>query len=113
MTKYLLSNNSSELLKFNKETETLSDIQYQYTNIDYMWIADEDGVISTKDGDIDVKSGDIILRMYRVGDGEKELIVVSDDKLADYYNRLISHKDAQNLKCQSISGADCCKERCC
>jgi len=108
MAKYLIANSSSTMLKFNRDTESLSSIDNQYLNADRMWIADEDGVITTKDGDVDVLVGDIILRMYPSGEGDRDVFIIKDDNLKSYYKRLIEYRLKRDN--ERLSEQKCCDE---
>lgn len=118
MIKYLYVLDGSQLVKFNKETEDITCLNNKSTNIDWMWIADEDGTF----GDEEIKAGDIILRMYGIGKGnlrysEREYFIIKDEKLKDYYKRLNefnierTKELEENLKCENCeSCGDCCSD---
>ena len=99
--KYLTVNRGSQIILFDKKNETANAISYMSTNIDYLWIAPEDGTI-TINGNIEaISAGDVILRLYGFGDHEnREYIVLKDDNLKSYYKRLADHEknDQKEIK---------------
>lgn len=108
MIKYICTDNC-KLIKFNKETEEVNTIGNIGTSIDWLWIADEDGELNG----IEVNKGDIVYSMYPIGEdrhsNKREAFVIKDEKLRDYYFRMIEFrkqemsKRASNCDCESIS----------
>ena len=83
---------SSTLVKFNSKTLDVASIDNLYINIDYMWLADEDGELNGKP----VSAGDIIVRMYAVKDDNRggEIFIIKDEALRDYYKRYIEYRES-------------------
>ena len=92
--KYLTVNRGSEIVLFDEKNETANTVSYRNTNIDYLWVAPEDGTI-TINGNVEVvNAGDVILRLYGFGDYDgREYIVLKDDNLKSYYKRLADHEE--------------------
>lgn len=103
MIKYLNTTDGSYLIKFNKETEEVKSLENISTNIDWMWIADEDGELDGKE----IKAGDIIFRMYGIGrdryNAKREYIILKDEALIEYYKRLKAYYDEERK-----SREECC-----
>lgn len=86
MIKYLLPGNNRNLIKFNTEDlNNIKTIDSHRINIDWLWIVDEDGEFNGKQ----VNKGDIIVSFYGMPgkDNSREVIVVTDSALKDYYAR--------------------------
>ena len=109
MVKYLNTINGNYLLKFNKETEEIKSLENISTNIDWVWIADEDGELDGKE----IKAGDVIFRMYGIGKerygSERKYIIIKDEALIDHYKRLKAYYDEhkksmeENCDCEAVS----------
>lgn len=112
MIKYIVTTNSN-LIKFNTETQDITMQQNQSFGVDWLWIAKENGVLN----DLEVNAGDIILSMYsidrNVRHDEREVFVIKDEKLKDYYKRLIEFQDARRLKQREECEANCCDDSPC
>ena len=104
--KYLTVNRGSQIILFDKKNETANAISYMSTNIDYLWIAPEDGTI-TINGNIEaISAGDVIIRLYGLGDYEdREYIVLKDDNLKSYYKRLADHEEKMIKKKIKYAGS--------
>lgn len=112
MIKYIVTTNSN-LIKFNTETQDIMFQDNQSFAIDWLWIAKDTGTIN----DQEVEVGDIILSMYPVDrsidNRKREVFVIKDEKLKDYYKRLIEFQDAQRLKQCEECEAKCCSDSLC
>lgn len=109
MVKYIDVKNGCNLIKFDKETEEIKTLDNFGTNIDYMWIADEDGVLD----DITINTGDIIIRMYGFGDYDrnKKVIVIKDEQLKNFYKEMKEYYEKQ--KAERDLCCDCvCENKC-
>ena len=92
--KYLTVNRASEIILFDEKNETANTVSYRHTNIDYLWIAPEDGTITINGNVGMINAGDVILRLYGFGDHDgREYIVLRDDRLKSYYKRLADHEE--------------------
>lgn len=103
MVKYTNINRSSYLVKFNKDNDEITILDNFSSNIDWMWIADEDGELDGKE----VKKGNIIFRMYGIGCEDRELIIIKDEALKDYYRRLIEYWESKKSKDSNCECCDC------
>ena len=83
---------SSQLIKFNDETKEINTVANTPANIDWLWIVNEDGVINGNE----VHPGDIIIALYGIGETrDREIFVIKDAVLIDYYKRLCDHYEKQ------------------
>lgn len=104
MIKYLGLNEVGCLIKFNKENEEIKSLDHISSNIDWLWIADEDGEFNGKE----IKAGDVILRMYGVDDRcAREYFVINDEALKDYYKRVIERYCKQQEERNSCCDCEC------
>lgn len=114
MIKYIVTTNSN-LIKFNTETQDITFQNNQSFNIDWLWVAEEDGITN----DQEVKVGDIILSMYPIDrkteNATREIFIIKDEKLKDYYKRLIEFdKERFAKRCEECekryydSSCSCC-----
>lgn len=112
MIKYIVATNSN-LIKFNTETQDITTQNNISFGIDWIWIAEDDGTVNNQE----VNAGDIILSMYSTDRNarcdEREVFVIKDEKLKDYYKRLIESQDARRLKQREECGAECCSDSPC
>lgn len=111
MIKYLMTEGYSRMVIFDTKNEDISTVNYTRDNIDYIYIFPEDGVFDGKD----VHKGDILFWMYPIGnrrDGKSEAIIVTDEKLKDFYQRLQRFYEEQELKRNNNMDCDCA-EPCC
>ena len=117
MVKYLNTANGSYLIKFNKETEEIKSMENMSKNIDWMWIADEEGELKDKE----IKAGDMMFRMYSIGKerygSERECSIIKDEALIAHYKRLKAYYDEQRKSmekccdCEAIACESC--DKCC
>lgn len=95
MIKYYSVDKLSSLLKIDNESNILDGVEYITSNIDWVYRIPENGVLVYKDGtEEEVKAGDIVFKMYSATDKyshDRELIIIKDEKLIDYYSRLYQH----------------------
>ena len=49
MIKYISCNDSRNLIKYNKENDEITTLNNISTGINWIWIADEDGIIENRD----------------------------------------------------------------
>lgn len=83
MIKYIGEDTCSALLKFNTETTELSRIESKSSNVDWVYIVDEDGILE----DTPVKAGDIIFRMYKYeGLAHCPYFIIPSENLKKYYS---------------------------
>lgn len=102
MTKYISCNSSSNLIKYNKENDEITTLDHISSGIDWIWIADEDGIIDNKI----VNKGDIILRMYGIEDDNRQIIIIENRDLRDYYKRV------EKYRAEKAKQYNCCNDCC-
>lgn len=104
MIKYIDAKIGYNLIKFDKENDKIETLDSFGTNIDYMWIADEEGMLD----DIHVDAGDLIIRMYGCNGkiNDRETLVVKDEQLKNYYNTLKEKVEAREAEREK--GCECC-----
>lgn len=109
MVKYIYAK-SNQLIKFDKDTENISCLNHTVSNINWIWIADEDGVLN----DEEVKAGDVIISFYDVTDDGRRIIVVKDQKIKDFYKELSDYYKKRKLERQATKccGCACCEREC-
>lgn len=105
MIKYLLPKDCRNLIKIN--TEDLNDVKttsYHRTNIDWLWIVDEDGEFNGKQ----VSKGDVIISFYSMPgkDNSREAVIVKDEALKDYYARY--DEAEKEYEAKNSIGCECC-----
>ena len=112
MKRYLINEyGGSSLYKFDKETESIECVNSTYTNIDYLWIADIDGVAKINGEDKIVNAGDVVLCMYGAEDRSKrEYIIINDPALRNYYSRVLDSDTVKRIKGKINPSIDCCAE---
>lgn len=115
MIKYYSIHKLSNLIKINSESNIIDGVEYITSNIDWIYRIPENGVLVRKDGtEEEVKAGDIVFKMYDIKDKyshDRELIIIKDEKLVDYYSRLYQHLLSKNKENACDSDNDC--EECC
>ena len=111
--KYLTVNRSNGIILFDEKNETANAVSHRSTNIDYLWIAPEDGTI-TINGNVEViNAGDVILRLYGLGDYDSsEYIVLKDDSLKSYYKRLSDYEKNDQKKIKYAGSPDLACDGC-
>lgn len=107
MVKYIYAK-GSQLIKFDKDTENISCLDYTGTSIDWIWVADEDGVLN----DEEVKAGDVIIAFYEVTGDERRVIVVKDQKIKDFYKELSDYYKMRKQERQATKCCDCACPEC-
>lgn len=110
MITYIDAKTGHNLFKFDKENDEIKILDSFGTNIDYMWIADEEGTLN----DIHVNAGDIIIRMYgNNGDiSNREILVIKDEQLKNYYKALKENIDKEREKHEKCCDCNCCSDSC-
>lgn len=110
MVKYIVTTNS-QIVKFNTETQDVTLQDNQSFRIDWLWVAEDTGVVN----DLEVEIGDIILSMFPVDESginhKREVFVIKDEKLKDYYKRVIEFNKAQQ-KINECEATQCCCNNC-
>ena len=109
MVKYIYAK-SNQLIKFDKNTENISSLNNIVSKINWIWVADEDGVLN----DEEVKAGDVIISFYEVtGDGRR-VIVVKDQKVKNFYKELSDYYKMRELErpATKCCGCTCCECEC-
>lgn len=110
MIKYLDVTNRGGFIKFDKENEKMSALDNVNSNIDWVWIIDEDGEFNGKE----VKKGDVVFKMYSTTSNcnEREYIILKDETLKDYYRRLKEFYDNQRKSISKCCDCECCSDSC-
>ena len=110
MITYIDVKTGYNLIKFDKENDEIKMLDSFGTNIDYMWIADEEGTLN----DIHVNAGDIIIRMYgNNGDiSNRDILVIKDEQLKNYYKTLKENIDKEREKYEKCCDCNCCSDSC-
>ncbi len=108
MVKYLRAEStSSELIKFNTETQNAETVRSYGTGIDWLWVADEDGEF---DGN-PVSKGDVIFSMYVPQNGyARKIIIVKDEGLSAFYKEITEwrKKEEEARKKECMGESPCC-----
>lgn len=106
MIKYIDAKTGYNLIKFDKENDKIEMLDNFGTNIDYMWIADEEGMLD----DIHVNIGDLIIRMYGCNGkiNDRKTLVIKDEQLKNYYNILKEKVEARKAECEKCCECDTC-----
>ena len=108
--KYITTNKTNGIILFDSENEIANVVSSTYTNIDYLWVATENGTITINGDTKLVEAGDVILRLYGINDGNKmEYILLKDDNIKSYYKRMIDHNNLIKEK-RSTEDSLCCGE---
>lgn len=104
MIKYIDAKTGYNLIKFDKEKDEIKMLDSFGTNIDYIWIADEEGMLD----DIHVDAGDLIIRMYGCNGkiNDRKTLVVKDEQLKNYYNALKEEVEVRNAERENC--CECC-----
>lgn len=102
MIKYIAPENCRVLIKINTEdTDNIKIVESTNTNIDWMWIADEDGEFEGKP----VKKGNVIIKFYDNYDSlENQFIVIDNEELTNIYTTIAAKRqqylDSVAKKCE-------------
>lgn len=107
MVKYIYAK-SNQLIKFDKDTENISYLNYIVSRINWIWVADEDGVLN----DEEVKAGDVIISFYEVAGDGRRVIVVKDQKMKDFYKELSDYYEKCKQERQATKCCDCACPEC-
>lgn len=100
MNKYILTERHA-LIKLDTETLKINSIGNSY-NINYMWLIEEDGVLTYFDKEYEVKAGNVVMLMYCIGDEEHGDIIVIDNKdLTNHYERRKKYYEEQKRQRES------------
>lgn len=112
MIKYIKKENDkgSYLVKFNTDTQNVDVLAAANTNIDWLWVIDEDGEFNGTP----VSTGDLVILMYPFNsrlDGPAELLVIKDETLRDFYKRLTEYgKQRREELSKETVGEKCCDQ---
>lgn len=112
MIKYYSVDRLSNLIKIDSEADALEGIEYITSNIDWIYRIPEDGVLVYNNSTEEVKAGDIVFKMYGIEDKysmNRELIVIKDEKLIDYYSRLYQFLTSKKNQ-QEKTDKYCCEQ---
>lgn len=104
MNKYILTEQRA-LIKLDTETLKVNSIGAS-CNVNYIWLIEEDGVITYFDKEYEVKAGNVVMLMYRIRDEEHGDIIVIDNKdLTNNYERRKKYYEEQKVR---EKAKDCC-----
>lgn len=101
----------SQLIKFNDETKEINTVDNTSANIDWLWIANESGVINGNE----VNPGDIIIALYGIEETrgrDREIFVIKDATLIDYYKRLSDYYEKRRKEHEADMSCSSCNGRC-
>ena len=110
MIKYIAPENNRVLIKINTENvDNIKIVESTQTNIDWMWIADEDGEFEGKT----VKKGNVIIKFYdNYNSLENEFIIIDNEELTDIYKKIAEKRqqylDSVASKCDCEDNTCCC-----
>lgn len=111
MNRYILGKRNTTI-KLNTDTLDVDYVEISY-DIDRMWFIEEDGVLVRKNKEYEVKKGDIVLLMYRIGDEEKEdIIIIKNDDLSNYYERKKEYLEKERNRISKEKICDSCEPTC-
>lgn len=109
MIRYIAPENCRVLIKINTEdTENVKIVESTNTNIDWLWIADEDGEFKGKP----VKKGNAIIKFYdNYASPENMFVVIDDEELTNVYAAIAKRRQEY---LDSIKNKDCeaCQPKC-
>lgn len=111
MVKYIDAKTGYSLIKFNKENDEIKVLDSFGTNIDYVWIADEEGMLDNTH----VNVGDVIIRMYgnTYKADDRKTLVIKDEQLKNYYKTLketVDKEREEHKKCCDCECSNCCEK---
>lgn len=90
-------------IKFNENTEDVSELKPIRSNVDWQYLIDEDGVFAMGGKKQEVKTGDIVIKFYE--NSVTPFIVIKSEEWA----QIIKNKE-QEIKGHRI---DQCPDHCC
>ena len=110
MIKYIATENTGSLFKFNTDTEQLNALPTEREAIRSITLIKEPGVLVDGDNEINVKSGDIIVRFYERYFDKNMIVVKSKDwkNNLNAYNTKLEEERNKMLAPKSCEDCDCC-----
>lgn len=111
MKKYVFPKNTSVAFILDTDTLDLKSIGSSSMNIDYTYIAPEDGIVNVNGVDKEVKKGDFLIKMYSKFYGEEQpIFIIQDPELIEYIKEYQKQRE-ENLK-EEVLGKECCDPVC-
>ena len=107
MKKLILGEQDSMAILVDIDNLDFKQYPSSYDRIDYIYVANEDMLVSLGDKELEAKSGDIIIKFYSIGNGPREFTVISDDYYRDYINRYSEYCKSRDNGCVSEASCDC------
>lgn len=108
MSKYLVRSGIRGMFKVDQEN--LDVVDYIRTNIDWIYQADDDGVVTYKgkDGDysVEVKKDDLIIQFYNVDGFQHPLVVISNK---EWLENIKGEKEFNEKRHEDCDINECCK----
>lgn len=111
MKNYFIQDEGSTLIEVNGYENGKLDLKLHeriYADIDWAWLAPEDGIVNYNDKEYPVKANDIIFKLYRKWDGSgcrlaSDIIIVSNDAWVKHIIKAKESEKASQDACESVS----------
>lgn len=110
MIKYIATENTGSLFKFDTDTDQLDVLPTEREAIRSITLIKEPGVLVDGDNEINVKSGDLIVRFYERYFDKNMIVVKSKDwkNNLNAYNTKLEEERNKMLALKSCEDCDCC-----
>ena len=107
MNKYIKTDKHI-LIRFNTDDNKVSSIDNICSNIDWIWVLDEDGEF---DG-LPVTAGDVLIRFYPIEqlNVDSNYMLIKDSNLREYYKKLSEYR--QTVLSEKSECCSMCKSCC-
>lgn len=110
MSKYLIKEGNRGMFKV--DTDDIDVIDYLGSGINWMYQADDDGVVTYKNDEtsytVDVKKGDIVVQFYQKEGRKYPVIVISDEKWQENIEGVKQYQLEHAKDCVPECEAKCC-----
>ena len=103
---YVLDSKLNSMIGIDNENK-ISLYSNEYPNIDYMYIAKEDGELDYYGQKFDVEAGDVILKLYSRGKdySQREIVIIPAAYAKQWVSNIIERKERKQ--------SDACETPCC
>ena len=112
MEKLILSPNSHGAILFNTESLELSDVEATGSKIDYCYRVERDCEVILNGMSKPAKKGDVILKLYAIGKGEKEFVIIRNDEYSKHLDDAKKYDESKRLLKSSNCSEDACTNSC-